>query len=381
MFVDYAGLKMKIKSPITGKIDDVFIFVAVLAASNYTYAEAHMKQDINNWIDGHVSAFQYFDGVPETTTPDNLKAGVKSPCFYDPEINPTYHDMAMYYNLAVIPARIKKPKDKAKVENAVKIVGQQILAVLRKRTFFSIQELNTEIKQLLEELNNRKMKHLDKSRKEMFELIDKPNLQPLPQKPYEFAECKQAKVGIDYHVRYDHNYYSVPYQHVHKKVEIRATKKVIEILHKNCRIASHVRSYEKNQNITLKEHMPHNHQFMAQWTPKRFIRWAEKIGPQTVALIKTVLNEKEHPQQSFRKCLGILNLAKRFSDKRLEAAAQRALHYRTCSYKKIKGILDQGWDKININEENNYNLSSQPTLFHQNIRGEKYYKKEVKTPC
>ena len=381
MFVDYAGGGVRIKSPLTGKFHDASIFVAVLGASNYTYAEAHMKQDIKNWVNGHIRAFHYFKGVPQTTTPDNLKAGVQSPCFYDPTINPTYNDMAMHYNMAVIPARIKKPKDKAKVEAGVKIVGQRILAVLRKRTFFSIQELNKTIKQQLEELNNRKMKHLGKSRKEMFDLLDRPNLQPLPEKTYEFAECKDAKVGIDYHVRYDDNYYSVPYGHIHRKVEIRATEKIVEVFYKNCRIASHLRSYEKNQNITVKEHMPANHQFMAEWTPKRFIRWAEKIGPQTVILIRTILEEKEHPQQSFRKCLGILNLAKRYSSERLEAAAQRALHYRICSYRKIKSILDKGWDRINSDEQDNLNPSPQPALFHQNIRGGKYYKKEVKTLC
>jgi transposase len=373
MFVDYAGGTVKIKSPLTGQHHDAFIFVAVLAASNYTFAEAHTNQDVKNWIGGHVRAFNYFQGVPQTATPDNLKAGVQSPCFYDPTINPTYNDMAMYYNLVVLPARKRKPKDKAKVEAGVKVVGQQILAVLRNRAFFSIQELNQAIKELLEELNNREMKHLEKSRKQMFESLDKPNLQPLPQKAYEFAEWKKVKVGIDYHVGYDKNFYSVPYRFAHKQAEVRATEKGIEVFHKHVRIASHPRWYEKNQYITIKEHMPANHQFMVDWNPKRFIRWAQKIGPSTTELIKQVLDTREHPQQSFRKCLGILNLAKRYSDERLEAAAQRALHYKIFSYKKIKNILDKGYEKINSGK--NSNRESQPSLFHNNIRGDRYYGK------
>ena len=373
MFVDYAGGTVKIKSPLTGKVHDAYIFVAVLAASNYTYAEAHKNRDVKNWISGHVNAFNYFQGVPQTTTPDNLKAGVQSPCFYDPTINPTYNDMAMYYNLAVIPARKRKPKDKAKVEAGVRIVGQQILAPLRNRTFFSIQELNQAIKELLQVLNNRKMKHLDKSRKQMFELLDKPNLQPLPQKPYEYSEWKKTKVGIDYHVLYDKNFYSVPYQFAHKQTEVRATEKTIEVFHKHIRIASHLRCYEKNQSITLKEHMPPNHQFMLDWTPQRFIRWAQKMGPSTTELIQKILQSREHPQQSFRKCLGILNLANRYSEERLEAAAQRALHYKIFSYRKIKNILDKGYEKIKPKTDEKSELNIQLSLFHKNIRGDQYF--------
>lgn len=373
MFVDYAGGTVKIKSPLNGQLHDASIFVAVLAASNYTYAEAHMKQDIKNWIGGHVRTFNYFKGVAQTVTPDNLKAGVKSPCFYDPEINPTYSDMAAHYNLVVLPARVRKPKDKAKVETGVKVVGQQILAALRHRTFFSIQELNQAIKELLEELNNREMKHLKKSRKQMFEALDKPNLQPLPAKPYEFAEWKKLKVNIDYHVGCDYNFYSVPYRFAHRQVELRATEKIIEIIHKHVRIASHPRCYEKNQYITVKEHMPEKHQFMVDWNPKRFTNWAQKIGPSTQNLIEQILQSREHPQQSFRKCLGILNLANRYSNERLEAAAQRALHYRICSYKKIKNILDKGYEKINLKTKSN--LESQKFLFHNNIRGSGYYGK------
>jgi transposase len=381
MFVDYVGQTVRIKSPLNGEFRDAHVFVVVLAASNYTYAEAHPSQELKNWVNGHVRALQYFQGVPKIAIPDNLKSGVKSACFYDPTLNPTYHEMAMYYGVAVIPARKRKPKDKAKVEAGVKIVGQQILAALRNRVFFSIQELNQAIKELLEELNNREMKHLEKSRKEMFELVDKPNLNPLPQKAYEFAIWKKAKVGIDYHVGYDKNFYSVPYRFAHRQVEVRATEKTIEIFNKHIRIASHIRCYEKYQPTTIKEHMPTNHQFMLDWNPKRFIRWAEKIGPSSVELIQLVLGAREHPQQSFRKCLGILNLAKRYSDERLEAAAQRALHYKIFSYKKIKNILDKGYEKIKSENEENIESCKKYSLFHKNIRGDKYYKKEIKKIC
>lgn len=373
LLVDYAGTKAKIISPLTGEISEASIFVAVLGASNYTFSEGHMKQDKKNWVNGHIRAFNFFKGSPEQVIPDNLKSGVQSPCFYDPVINPTYNHMAEYYKVAVLPARVRKPKDKAKAETAVKIVGQRILAALRNRSFFSLQELNAAIKEELVKLNNRKMKGYDKSRKELFEIVDKPNLKPLPEKPYEYAEWKAAKVNIDYHVMFDKNFYSVPFQFIGKKVELRITERIIEVIHDHNRIASHLRSYEKNHFVTVEEHMPDKHKFMVKWTPERLINWGAKIGPSTKQLIEEILDSKEHPQQSFRKCLGILSLSKSFQDERLEAAAQRALHYKIFSFKKIKNILIKGFDRIKPENENEEDSPNQRSLFHKNIRGDGYY--------
>jgi transposase len=371
MFVDYAGDTVKIQSKLGGEITEAQIFVSVLGASNYTYAEAQFGQDIKNCINGHVRAFNYYRGVPEIVVPDNLKSGVQSPCFYDPVINPTYHDMSRYYKVAVLPARIRKPKDKAKVETAVKIVGQQILAVLRNQIFFSIAELNRSIKELLENLNNREMKHLKQSRKELYEELDKPLLRPLPEPPYEFAELKKCKVNIDYHIMYDSNFYSVPFGFVRKAVEVRATEKMVEIYHNSERIAVHPICFGKGQFITTKEHMPANHQFMLDWNPDRLIRWSERIGPQTKELIQQMLGNREYPQQAFRKCLGILSLARRYNHQSLEAAAQKALQYKIFSYKKIKNILDKGYEKINREESEKQQI--QPSLIHKNIRGNDYF--------
>jgi transposase len=374
MFVDYAGDKFKVMSPETGQLHEVSIFVAVLGASNYTYAEAHWNQDLPNWIQGHVRAFNFFGGVSEIVTPDNLKAGVSSPCFYEPDINTTYKDMAVHYGITVIPTRIRKAKDKAKVEAGVRIVEQQIMAPLRNRSFFSIHELNQTIKESVKELNHREMKDFHKSRFQLFEEIEKPNLMPLPMQPYEFAVWKKAKVGIDYHVRYADNFYSVPYTMAHRQTEIRASEKAIEIYHKHVRIASHLRCYGTRQFITCKEHMPSNHQFMTDWNPNRFMRWAEKIGPKCLMLIEQILDQREHPQQNFRKCLGILSLGKRFSEPRLELACQRALQYQIFSYKKIKSILEKGLEKIE--SASNHQASAQVALLHKNIRGSNYFNQQ-----
>ena len=246
------------------------------------------------------------------------------------------------------------------------------MASLRNRTFFSILELNQAIKESLEELNNREMKSFRKSRKQLFETLDRPNLKALPSQPYDFAEWRRAKLNIDYHVRYDDNHYSAPYRYFQQQVEIRATEKVIEIFHKHVRVASHLRSYEKNKFVTSKDHMPANHQFMVEWNPDRFIRWAEKTGPQCVQAIKKVLEQREYPQQSFRKCLGILSLAKRYGADRLELACQRALRFHILSYRQIKNILEKGMEKLEA--QTLHSPEPQPAIFHKNIRGSDYYK-------
>jgi len=233
LFVDYAGQTVPIIDPDTGEVRQAQIFVATLGASNYTYAEAQWSQELPNWIGGHVRAFAFLDGVPEVVVPDNLKAGVKHPCRYEPDLNPTYQDLANHYGIAVLPTRVRKPKDKSKVEVAVLVVERWILARLRNRKFFSLAELNQAIRQLLEELNNRPMRHLGQSRKELFQSLDQPALKPLPATPYEFAVWKKARVNIDYHVEFDKHFYSVPYSHIGKVLDVRSTGTSVEIFLKN----------------------------------------------------------------------------------------------------------------------------------------------------
>jgi transposase len=368
VFVDYAGKTMPVVDPETGEIRQAHIFIAVLGASSYSYAEAHWAEDLPNWIAGHVAAFSYFGGVPELVIPDNLKAGVKHPSRYEPDINPTYQDMAQHYGTVVLPARIHKPKDKAKVEVGVQVVERWIMARLRNRRFFSLAELNRAIREQLEKLNGRTMKHLGNSRRELFEELDRPALKPLPVEPYEFAVWKKAKVHIDYHVEFEKHYYSVPYELIQEPVWIRATRYIVEIFYKHRRVASHPRSRARGRHTTRIEHMPANHRHYAEWSSERFLRWAEQIGHQTRDLIEAALNSRRHPQQAYRTCLGILNLAKRYTKERLEAASERALAFGIHSYKGIKNILDEGLDRVPLEEPASKRLDP-----HVNIRGSSYY--------
>jgi transposase len=369
LFIDYAGQTVPIADRQTGEIRQAQIFVAVFGASNFTYAEAHWNQDLPNWINAHVRAFAFFGGVPELLIPDNLKAGVKSPCRYEPDINPTYHDLAQHYGTVVIPARVRKPKDKAKAEVGVQVVERWILARLRNRKFFNLHELNQVISKFLEGINNREMKHLGKSRREYFETLDRPALKALPERPYEFAIWKKARVSIDYHVEYKKRFYSVPYPLVRKEVYLRATERTIEIFHKNKRVASHRRVRNQVRFSTLSEHMPAAHRKYAEWSPERFLSWAKKIGPGTVQLIEAILVSRKHPQQAYRTCMGILHLGKRYTDERLEAACQRAFSAGIRSYKGVRNILDAKLDQIHPQEELPSFLPS-----HTNLRGQDYYR-------
>jgi transposase len=368
LFVDYAGQTVPIVDPDTGEVRQAQIFVATLGASNYTYAEAQWSQDLPNWIGGHVRAFAFLDGVPEVVVPDNLKAGVKHPCRYEPDLNPTYQDLADHYGIAVIPTRVRKPKDKSKVEVAVLVVERWILARLRNHTFFSLAELNQAIRQLLEELNNRPMRHVGQSRKELFQSLDQPALKPLPTTPYEFALWKKARVNIDYHIEFDKHYYSVPYSLIRQQVYIRATEHTIQISFKNRCVASHLRSHTRGSHTTVSDHMPPAHQKYADWSPERILRWAETMGPHTTQLIDALFVSRKYPQQAFRSCLGILRLGQRFGPERLEAACRRALPAGIHSYKGIKNILDAKLDQIDTEP------SSPSTLpRHANIRGNTYF--------
>ena len=368
LFVDYAGQTIPVVDPHTGEIQQAQIFVATLGASNYTYAEAQRSQDLPNWIGAHVRAFSFLGGVPEIVVPDNLKAGVKHPCRYEPEINPTYQDLAQHYGTAVIPTRVRKPKDKAKVEVAVQVVERWILARLRNRTFFSLAELNQDIWELLEELNHRPMRHLGRSRRDLFQTLDQPVLKSLPETPYEFAVWKKARVNIDYHIEFDKHYYSVPYALIHQEVYIRATERTIEISFKNRCVACHPRSNARGRHTTISEHMPTAHQKYAEWSPQRLLGWAHTMGPYTAQLVDTLFDSRKHPEQAYRSCLGILRLGDRYGKERLEAACRRAWPAGIRSYKGIKSILDAKLDQI---EADQTITATSPS--HANIRGQAYF--------
>jgi transposase len=370
MFVDYAGQTVPVIDPKTGEIREVEIFVAVLGASSYTYAEAHWHQDLPNWTGGHVRAYAFFRGVTEVVVPDNLKAGVTHPSRYDPEINQTYQEMAEHYGVAVIPARVAHPRDKAKVEVGVQNVERWILARLRNQKFFSLYELNQAIRELLVELNNRKMEHLGKSRRELFELVDQPALKPLPATPYEFALWKKARISIDYHVEYDGVFYSVPCHLYPAEVLIRAAEKTIEIFANGKRVALHLRAHHQGTHYTIPEHMPADHRFYGEWSPERFLRWAEKIGPETAKIVQIELKSRQHPEQAYRACMGILGFARKYTPGRLESACRYALANEIQTYRGIKNILMNHLDQLTSSEG-----LSQPSLPlpHTNIRGKDYY--------
>jgi transposase len=346
------------------------LFVAVWGASNYTYAEATLSQTLPNWIGSHRRALEYFQCTPRVLVPDNLKSGVNKACKYEPELNPTYADLAEHYGCAVLPARPYKARDKAKVEVGVLIAKRWILAVLRHRTFFSLEELNIAIRECLERLNTRPLRRLGKSRRELFETIDRPGALPLPERPYEYAEWLKAKVNIDYHIEVDHHYYSVPYRLVKEKLDVRLTATTVEVFHKGERVAAHARSYVRGAYTTLREHMPPEHRKYAEWSPSRFIHWANKTGGATAQLVERIMAARTYLEQGYRACLGILGLGQRYEPERLEAAAERALKYNTCSFKSVRAILVADLDRQQDTEE----LPHQTTLpMHSNIRGKEYY--------
>lgn len=369
LFVDYAGMTMGVVDRSTGEIKEAQIFVAVLGASNYTYVEATWTQELPNWISSHVRAFEFFGGVPELLVPDNLKSGVVTAHRYEPYLNPTYQEMAQHYQVAILPARPVKPRDKAKVEVGVQGVERRILAPLRNRTFFSIHELNAALWELLAAYNQRSFQKLSGSRKILFETLEKPALTALPQSPYEFAAWKKARVNIDYHVEVDHHYYSVPYPLLHQQVEVRLTSGTVEMFHHGKRVASHARSQQNHSHSTVSEHMPQSHREYAEWTPVRLAQWAGESGEATKAVVEKIMGRYSHPQQGFRPCLGIMRLGKKYGKDRLEAACRRALRLAIPRYRHIESILRSGMDQLPLEEA----PPVLPALVHEYVRGAAYY--------
>jgi transposase len=367
LFVDYAGDTVAVTDRKTGEVQQAQIFIAVLGASNYTFAEATWTQSLGDWTASHVRALRFIGGVPRLFVPDNLRSAVNKANRYEPDLNPTYCDLAAHYGAAIIPARVRKPRDKAKVEAGVLFVEHWILAALRHRTFFSLGELNEAIAQLLERLNRRPFKKLDGCRRSLFESIDRPALSPLPHSPYLFAEWKKVRVHVDYHIELQGHYYSVPYTLVGRQLMARYTAATVELLHRGERVASHHRAYRRG-HTTAPEHMPERHRQAQQWSPERFVHWAESIGPATAQLIAHVLGRRRHPEQSYRTCLGILRLGKGYGNARLEAACQRALTLGAYSVRSVDSIL-----KNRLDEQRPGPQSIELPLDHENLRGPNYY--------
>src|SRR5712691_9535646 len=371
LFVDYAGDTVPvIVDRLTGEMRQAQIFVAVLGASNFTYAEATWTQGLSDWIGAHTRAFATIGGVPRLLVPDNAKVAVIKACLYEPQVNRTYAEMAAHYGTAVLPTRPGRPRDKAKVEVAVLVVERWILARLRHRRFYSLAELNAAIAKLLKRLNEEKpLRRLGRTRRQLLEELDRPELKPLPIDPYIFAQWRVCRVGIDYHVEVDKHFYSVPYRFARAEVEVRLTSRTVEIFVKGERIAVHQRSSGNGKHTTITDHMPSSHRRYADWTIGRIRRDAAVVGPATAALCDLILEHRPHPEQGFRSCLGILRLARPFGVARLEAAAARAIEVGALTYGSVRSILDHRLDRRAAYQR----PADGAPILHPDIRGPRYY--------
>jgi transposase len=368
-FLDYAGQTMPVVDPTTGEIREAQIFVGVLGASNFTFAEATWTQTLPDWIGSHVRMFAYFGGVSAALVPDNLRSGVTRACFYDPDINPTYQDLATHYGTAVLPTRPGRPRDKAKAESAVQVAERWLLAPLRNQLFHGLRELNRALAERLELLNDRPFQKIEGSRRSLFEAFERNALRPLPPEPFEIAERRKARANIDYHVDVLGHFYSVPYQLVRQPVEVRLTTSTVEIFHDGRRVAAHVRSFRKGGFTTDPGHRPKSHQAHLDWSPSRLVRWAAKTGPSTAALVQHVLDSRPHPEHGYRACLGILRLGDRYGPERLEAACCRGLRIGGTTYRSVKSILEHGLDREPVTEQATLQLPQA----HPHLRGPAYY--------
>jgi transposase len=368
MFVDWAGQKVEIHNAQDGRVSSAHLFVAVLGASNKTFAEAFENEKLAAWIEAHCHAYNFFQGVARITVPDNLKTGVIRPCRYEPLLHRSYQEMAEHYGTVIIPGRIKKPRDKAKVEGAVLIAERQILAALRDQRFFHVGQLNAAIVPLLAKLNAQPFQKLEGSRNSWFEAVEKDRLLPLPATAFELADWSTAKVNIDYHVAVENHFYSAPYQLVHQQLDVRLTDKTVELFQHGKRVAAHRRSYQPGRFTTVEEHRPKSHQRYLQWTPSRILEWVKTIGPECVKVVEKIMADRPHPEQGFRSALGIIRLGKAVGHARLEAACRRALHFGTCSYTSVNSILQNNLESRPLEQE-----LPLPSPAHENLRGGPYY--------
>jgi transposase len=369
MFVDFSGDKVPITDATTGEVSEAEVFVAVLGCSGMLYVEATRDQGLGSWLMAHVHAFEAYGGVTVATTPDNLKSGVTKACYYDPGINRSYSDLADHYGTVVLPTRTYRPRDKAAVEAGVLVVERWVLAPLRKLQFFNLAEVNKAIRQKVAELCQRPFRGEPTSRRELFEELERPALKPLPATRYELAEWKKVTVNIDYHVEHDRHYYSVPYTLVHQKLELRATSSVIEVYRGGRRVASHPREHGRRRYLTDPAHMPPSHRAHLEWTPSRLVEWARTVSPHAAALAEKILASRPHPEHSYRACLGLMSLAKRYGNERLGAACQRALASGAISYTSVKSVLAQNLDRAPLPATS---PAPAPTE-HENLRGAGYY--------
>lgn len=364
-FVDYAGQTAEVIDRTSGEIRQAQIFVAVLGCSNYTYAEASWTQALADWLGAHVRALEFFGGAAAAFVPDNLKSGVDRAHRYDPDLNRAYAEFAEHYGVAILPARVRKPRDKSKVETGVQIVERWILARLRNRQFFSLSELNAAIRESLIDLNDRPFQKLDGSRRSRFVELERPALKALPPRAYEYAQWKLAKVHPDYHIEVEHAYYSVPYQHIGERVEVRVSARMIEIFAKHQHITSHIRLFKRGTRSTLDAHRPVNHRAVVDTTIERLLQRAEAIAPSVAQVLREQFNRKRHPEEALRLAQGILRLAQDFSPAQLAAACERALILKACNYRSVRALI--------VTPSTESGDARQLSLVHENLRGPDYF--------
>jgi transposase len=375
LFVDFSGDTVPVVDPQTGEIWQAEVFVSVLGASGLLYVEATRGQDLKSWLDAHVRAFEFYGGSVEAVVPDNLKSGVTKACWYDPEINPSYQDLARHYGVSVLPTRVRRPQDKAAVEVGVQVAERWVLAPLRNHRFFSLGEVNAAFAEKMTEVNHRAFRGLPTSRRDLFEEIEKEALRPLPAGRYEFAAWKKAKLNIDYHAEFDHRFYSAPYRLVRQEVEIRSTPTVVEIFHRGQRVASHLREYGRRRFITDPEHMPASHRAHLEWSPSRVVGWAATISPAVAEVADTIMRTRPHPEHGYRACMGLMRLADRFGKDRLGAACKRALAINGASYRSVEAILKNNLDQLPPPPAQLQLVIPEPVV-HENLRGPDYYRAE-----
>lgn len=371
LFVDYAGDTVTVVvDRLKGKTRQAHLFVAVLGASSLSYAEARWSETLPDWLGCHVNALEAFGGAPALLVPDNAKVAVIKACRYDPQVNRTYAGMATHYGSSVLPTRPRRPRDKAKVEAAVRIVERWLLGRLRHRVFHSLAEVNAVIVELLADLNERRvLRGVGRTRRQLFEEIDRPALRPLPAERYIYAEWRIRRAGLDYHVEIDRHYYSVPWRFAREQIETRITATTIELFRKGERIAAHIRSSGNGRHTTVAEHMPSAHRRFADWTIERISREASAIGADAALLCEKILADRPHPEQGFRACLGIIRLAKGFGRERVNAACGRALEIGARTYGSVRSILDNHLDRAAASARHD----AREPINHPNIRGPRYY--------
>jgi transposase len=373
MFVDFSGDKAPFVDPDTGEVCEAEVFVAVLGCSGLLFVEATRGQDLGSWLAAHHHAWNAYGGVATVTVPDNLKAAVTKACWYDPDLNPSYVELANHFDTVVLPTRAAKPRDKAAVEAGVLTVERWVLAPLRHRRLIGLGALNEAIAERVAWVNARPFRGEPASRRELFDQLERPALRPLPETRWEFATWKKATVNIDYHVELDHRYYSVPYQLVGQQLDVRATQGTVEVLRGGKRVASHPREWGRRRFVTDPAHMPASHRAHAEWTPSRLIAWAATISPATASLVEQLLAARPHPEHAYRACLGLMSLGRKYGNDRLAAACERALATRAISYSSVKSILAENLDRLPLPNA----TQAPPPAAHDNLRGAEYWREEA----